>query len=102
MYVQFVPQPDGRGQGSLIFLCGTFSGLLGYLPKSGRWMVRVKKGFALLVLAGASLLFVYVGQSTDFPRLIDLLARLEAQEPPPTELDEAPPTQEFGGDEFLR
>jgi len=92
----------GLGQGALIFLCGTFSGLLGYLPKSGQWMVRVKKGFALLVLAGASLLFVYVGQSTDFPRLFDLLARLEAEEPPPTEPDEAPPTQEFGGDEFLR
>ncbi len=68
----------GLGQGTLVLLCGTFSGLLSHLPKSGKWMIAVKKGFALLMLAAASLLFVLVGQNTDFPSLTGLLGRLEA------------------------
>jgi len=92
----------GFGQGALILLCGTFAGLLAYLPKSGKWMVAVKKTFAMLVLAGASLLLIYVGQATSFPDLTRLLAATEsnvtksAEEPAP-----AADTHEFGGDEFL-
>ena len=68
----------GLGQGTLILLCGTFAGLLAHLPKSGKWMVTLKKGFAMLVMAGASLLLVYVGQATSFPDLTKLLARTES------------------------
>ena len=71
----------GLGQGALILLCGTFTGLLGHLPKSGAWLGSVKKGFALLVMAGASLLLVYVGQGTDFPMLSNLLGSMEATRP---------------------
>ena len=67
----------GLGQGTLILLCGTFAGFLALLPKSGKWMVTVKKGFALLILIGASLILVFVGQATDFPELTRLLAGAE-------------------------
>jgi thiol:disulfide interchange protein DsbD len=34
-------------------LTGTFSGILASLPKSGRWLLLVKRGFgALMILAG--------------------------------------------------
>ena len=68
----------GLGQGTLIVLAGTFAGFLSALPKSGQWLVAVKKGFALMVMAGASLLLVYVGQGTDFPELTRLLAVAES------------------------
>lgn len=42
------------GMGSLLIVLGTFSGLLAGLPKSGRWMERVKQGLGLLLaLSGA-------------------------------------------------
>ena len=92
----------GLGQGALILLCGTFVGLLARLPRPGRWMVALKKGFAVLMLAGASLLLVYVGQATDFPNLTKILASTESQS---QEVGQpAPPPEgesEFGGDEFL-
>lgn len=41
------------GMGALLVLLGTFSGILAGLPKSGRWLVAVKRGFgALMILAG--------------------------------------------------
>lgn len=41
------------GMGALLVLLGTFTGMLAGLPKSGRWLVLVKKGFgALMILAG--------------------------------------------------
>jgi thiol:disulfide interchange protein DsbD len=94
----------GFGQGALIVLAGVFAGFLSYLPKSGQWMVAVKKGFAMVILAGASLLMVYVGQATDFPELTDLLAgnkeTVEQGEP-----GSGSGTQDgetvFSGDEFL-
>ena len=64
----------GFGQGALILLAGTFTGFLSRLPRAGAWMAAVKKGFALLIIAGASLLLVFVGQNTDFPNLTRLLA----------------------------
>lgn len=95
----------GLGQGTLIIICGTFAGALAKLPKSGQWMVTFKKGFAVLILLGAGLLLVYVGQATDFPDLTRLLGEAESkttvtQEIPETEniLNKA---DKFGGDEFL-
>jgi thiol:disulfide interchange protein DsbD len=64
----------GLGQGALILLAGTFTDLLSRLPKSGAWMEGVKKGSALLIILFACLLFVFVGQNTDFPNLTRLLA----------------------------
>jgi len=41
------------GMGVLPVLLGTFSGILAGLPKSGRWLLLVKRGFGvLMVLAG--------------------------------------------------
>lgn len=41
------------GMGTLLIVLGTFSGLLAGLPKSGRWLDRVKRGLGLLLaLAG--------------------------------------------------
>jgi cytochrome c-type biogenesis protein len=64
----------GFGQGALILVAGTFTGFLSKLPKAGVWMEAVKKGSALLIIITASLLFVFVGQQTDFPNLTRLLA----------------------------
>ena len=67
----------GFGQGALIILAGTFTGFISKLPGAGAWMETVKKGFALLIIITASLLFVLVGQNTDFPNLTRLLASAE-------------------------
>jgi thiol:disulfide interchange protein DsbD len=41
------------GMGALLVLLGTFSGILASLPKSGRWLLVVKRGFGvLMILAG--------------------------------------------------
>lgn len=69
----------GFGQGALILLCGFFSGFITMLPKAGQWMVAVKKAFGFMVLLAACLVFVHVGQATDFPSLIGLLSGLESQ-----------------------
>ena len=64
----------GLGQGALILIAGMFTGFLSRLPKAGAWMEMVKKGFALMIIIASSLLFVFVGQNTDFPSLTQLLA----------------------------
>lgn len=98
----------GLGQCSLLILCGTFAGLLTSLPKSGAWLLGLKKGFALLVLLGASLLLVYVGQDTDFPRLMSLLAKTGAASTTPAEITQPTAIQTdktpkaLAGDEFLK
>lgn len=110
----------GLGQGALIVLAATFSGVLAGLPKAGTWMITLKKGFALLLLLASSLIFVHVGQATNFPNLVDLLGQAEGgttvapvsigNETDPTagegdavaEPDEYDSTESrFGGDEFL-
>ena len=58
-------------------------------------MVTIKKTFALLIMGGASLLFVHVGQNTDFPGLSELLGGASSTTEGPEE------TTDFGGDEFL-
>jgi peroxiredoxin len=67
----------GFGQGALILLSGSFTGFILKLPKAGTWMEVVKKGFALSIIIAASLLFVFVGQNTDFPSLTRFLASTE-------------------------
>ncbi len=69
----------GLGQGALIFLCGSFSGLLGKLPKAGQWMVNIKKGFAGIILASACLLLLYTGHKTGFDPLDGILSALEGK-----------------------
>ncbi len=64
----------GFGQGALILVAGMFTGFLSRLPRAGAWMETVKKGFALLIIITSSLLFVFVGQNTDFPSLTQFLA----------------------------
>ncbi len=41
------------GMGAILLVVGTFSGLLSAIPRSGTWMVKIKKllGLAMLVLA---------------------------------------------------
>lgn len=67
----------GVGQGALILLAGVSTGFIVRLPKAGVWMEAIKKGFALMIIVAATLLFVLVGQNTDFPNLIQLLAATE-------------------------
>lgn len=91
----------GLGQGAIIVLCGLFTGFLGRLPRSGRWLGRVKKAFALLLLGGAVLLLLHTGATTGFDPLGRLLEAAETEETLP---DPAPPDgrqEPFGGDEFL-
>jgi thiol:disulfide interchange protein DsbD len=38
------------GQGSILILCGTFTGLLTNLSKIGVWSVRIKKGFGYFMI----------------------------------------------------
>jgi peroxiredoxin len=71
------------GQGSLIILCGTFSGLLATLPKSGRWLNLVKKGFAGLMLLGGLVFVIAAGQSGDLPLLAQVLATRTGGPPEP-------------------
>ena len=92
----------GLGQGTLILLCGVFAGLLSHLPKSGAWLVALKKGFAMLILIGSSLLLVYAGQATNFPDLTGLLAGAETTvETGSPSADEPTSGSDYGGDEFL-
>ena len=46
------------GVGTLLLLVGTFTGILAGLPKSGAWMVRVKRASGIVMLA-AGAYFLY-------------------------------------------
>ena len=50
------------GMTTLLIVVGTFSGALARLPKSGAWMVWVKRLFALLMIGAAEYYFVTMGQ----------------------------------------
>jgi thiol:disulfide interchange protein len=92
----------GLGQGALILISGTFTGFIVRLPKAGAWMVTLKKGFALLIILGASLILVYVGQNTNFPNLSQALGSLEPDgRQPPAIPESSGENGRFGGDEFL-
>jgi len=49
------------GVGASLILVGTFSGILGNLPKSGVWMVRVKQFCGLVMLIAAEYFLVKAG-----------------------------------------
>ena len=50
------------GMGVLMIALGTFSGALAALPRSGQWMVRVKKGFGVVMIIIAEYLLLQAGQ----------------------------------------
>lgn len=50
------------GMGGLIILLGTFAGLIGSLPRSGKWLEAVKRAFGVLLLLSAEYLFVQAGK----------------------------------------
>jgi thiol:disulfide interchange protein DsbD len=94
----------GLGQGALILAAGVFTGVLSRLPRAGEWMETVKKGFAVLIILSATLLFVFVGQNTDFPSLTRLLAGPSATTAPlpvpavSPPVPQAPPVSISGAD----
>lgn len=49
------------GVGTSLILVGTFSGLLGILPKSGRWLVRIKQWCGLILIITAEYFLVKAG-----------------------------------------
>jgi thiol:disulfide interchange protein DsbD len=49
------------GMGSLLVVLGTFSGFLAGLPKSGRWLVGVKKGFGVIMIAAGIYFIIQAG-----------------------------------------
>lgn len=50
------------GMGALMIALGTFSGALAAIPRSGQWMVRVKKAFGVMMIVIAEYLFLEAGQ----------------------------------------
>ncbi len=50
------------GMGALMILLGTFSGALTSLPRSGVWMVKVKKGFGVVMILIAEYLLIEAGR----------------------------------------
>ncbi|PKN32992.1 MAG: hypothetical protein CVU61_15425 [Deltaproteobacteria bacterium HGW-Deltaproteobacteria-19] len=93
----------GLGQGALILVAGMFTGFLVMLPRAGAWMVAIQKGFAFLIILASTLLFVFVGQHTDFPSLTGLLAGSGAVAVPepagpasPAVIPEAAPVEKAG------
>jgi len=64
------------GLGSLIIICGTFSGFLANLPKSDAWLGRIEKAFAILLILMAEYFLVFLGQEAKFPSLTSLASAL--------------------------
>lgn len=52
----------GLGMGGLMIALGTFGGALSALPKSGAWLVKVKKAFGVGMLLIAEYLLLQAGQ----------------------------------------
>ncbi|MFC2061419.1 cytochrome c biogenesis protein CcdA [Elusimicrobiota bacterium] len=50
----------GFGCGTLLIIVGTFAGVTAALPKSGKWMVTVKKVFGIIIILSA-IYFIYNG-----------------------------------------
>jgi thiol:disulfide interchange protein DsbD len=49
------------GMGTILLAVGTFSGLLASIPRSGNWMVAVKKTMGVLMLVLAEYFFIQAG-----------------------------------------
>ncbi len=60
------------GLGSLAIVCGTFSGILTNLPRSGAWLNAIEKAFAILLIVVAECFLIYLGQNAKFPLLSSL------------------------------
>ncbi len=50
------------GMGALMIVLGTFSGALAAMPRSGHWMVRMKKAFGIVMIVIAEYLLLQAGQ----------------------------------------
>ena len=50
------------GMGFLLILIGTFAGLLSSLPRSGNWMVRIKKGLGIFMIMVGEYFLIKCGQ----------------------------------------
>ncbi len=50
------------GMGILLILVGTFSGVMAALPRSGQWMVAIKKGMGVFMLLLGEYFLVKAGQ----------------------------------------
>jgi cytochrome c-type biogenesis protein len=50
------------GMGFLLILIGTFTGLITSLPRSGLWMVKIKKGFGILMILVGEYFLIKMGQ----------------------------------------
>lgn len=50
------------GMGALMIALGTFSGALAAMPRSGAWMVRVKKAFGIIMIVIAQYFLLQAGQ----------------------------------------
>ena len=50
------------GIGAILVAIGTFTGLIARLPKSGRWLVVVRKGFGCLMLLAGEYYLIQAGR----------------------------------------
>ncbi|MCP4353461.1 MAG: cytochrome C biogenesis protein [Desulfobacterales bacterium] len=50
------------GMGILLILVGTFSGVLAALPKSGEWMVKIKKALGIFMIGLGEYFLIKTGQ----------------------------------------
>ena len=51
----------GYGVGFLMIILGTFTGLLASIPKSGKWLERIKKMFGWALILAAEFLLIKMG-----------------------------------------
>jgi thiol:disulfide interchange protein DsbD len=51
------------GVGLLLIVIGTFAGALSHLPKSGKWMIAVKKIFGYIMIAMGEYFLIQMGKS---------------------------------------
>ena len=50
------------GMGTILLAAGTFSGVLAAIPRSGKWMVTVKKIMGVIMIGLAEYLFIQAGK----------------------------------------
>ncbi len=50
------------GMGALLIIVGTFSGVVASLPRSGEWMVKIKKGIGFVMIGLGEYFLIKAGQ----------------------------------------
>ncbi len=50
------------GMGAILLVIGTFSGIMASIPRSGNWMIIIKKGMGILMLALAEYFLIQAGR----------------------------------------